>query len=410
VRKWYAIAVVGLLGVAACEPNTPPSPHGGSTPVTLAPVDPVVATVDGVDLTLSQLQKPLIEGYGLNVLLELVQLDLAQKKAANMHITISQQDVDEETRLTLVQFKKSVRQYTDSGKPTTQTSDDEAMSAEEAQQMLDNALGQEKLTRVDFNIAMRTNAYLRKIVAPTVLQGLTEDNIRLFFNMQYGEKAVVRAIVTRNLVDAQAALNEIRAGRDFGEVATRRTIWAKYARTGGELPPFTRQSQNSEIPSEVVQLTFALKKGQVSDPLQLDNMVWIIKLDDLLPPAHAKFEDYRNDMRTELAVNLTQRAMKLERQALGRAALDGLQIKDPVMDEQYRTIKESQLGKMRDAEQIRRQMDQQRPPATQPTSDPSTTQPWVAPIPAGTEPPATMPASAPATTPATAPATAPAAQ
>jgi len=312
-----------------------------------------------------------------------------------------------------VQFRKSLRQYAESGKPTTQSSEDDSMSAEEAQKMLDNALAQEKLTRVDFNLAMRTNAYLRKIVAPAVQRGLTEDNIRLFFNMQYGEKAVARAIVTRNLVDAQAALNEIKAGRDFADVAVRRSIWVKYAQAGGLLPPFTRETQSSEIPSEVIQLTFALQKGRVSDPLQLETGVWIVKLENLLPPAHAKFEDYRNDMRDALAVNLTQQWMKTERQVLGRAALDGLQIKDSVLNEQFQKQLRQTQGQMHDAGQIRRQMDQQRHPATEPSSQ-STTQPWIAPIPTvhreATEPAtapasATLPASAPATPATTAPLT-----
>ena len=92
------------------EPVTiaPAESAANSTQALAASADEPVATVGGISITRAQLQQPLIEAYGLNILLNLVQLELAKAQAQRAGITVSDQDIHAERDLTLGKMFKKI--------------------------------------------------------------------------------------------------------------------------------------------------------------------------------------------------------------------------------------------------------------------------------------------------------------
>ena len=72
-------------------------PQPAAAPTT----SPVVAQVGGARVTLDQLQRPLIQGYGLNILLNLVQLEVAKENAAKAGVKVTSEDVAREIETTI---------------------------------------------------------------------------------------------------------------------------------------------------------------------------------------------------------------------------------------------------------------------------------------------------------------------
>src|ERR1051325_5337920 len=57
----------------------------------------VIATVGDATITRQQLEKPLMEAYGLNILAKVAQLELARVEARSMGLNITDEDVKAET-------------------------------------------------------------------------------------------------------------------------------------------------------------------------------------------------------------------------------------------------------------------------------------------------------------------------
>ena len=112
------LCLVALLALAGCSGNAP-SPGGGTgnlahpdiltgspTPnpppeqsKALRPAPPgIVARIAGQDITWDMLQKPLVDAYGLQITLHLVQLEMAKQKAREKGATVTPEDIAEERR------------------------------------------------------------------------------------------------------------------------------------------------------------------------------------------------------------------------------------------------------------------------------------------------------------------------
>ena len=388
VRRWILAIFVGLLALQGCQSDS--SSPAPAAPVA-APANPIsesdtVATVRGDVITRRDLEPVLIEGYGLDVLLRLVQLDLVEQEAANLHISVTPDDVANERSLTISDLKRATEELSGNGQPTSQP--DEEFTPDQENQLLNQLLEQQHVSKPEFDLIMRTNAYLRKIAEPLVESKLTEDAIRKQFNMMYGEKVLVRCIVCDDLNGATQVRRDLAAGKSFEEVARLRSVDPQMAVTGGELPPFTYQDSN--YPPEIRQVAFDLKKGEVSDAVQLGQHIYILKLIDRIPPAYAKFEDYHDAVKKVLIEANIKQVMKTLRDRLAQMALDSLHIRDPILQQQWQDKIQRKNGEIHDADQIRQELDKQHERSAIPGSQGSDQT-----LPAQAAPPATMPDTAP---------------
>jgi parvulin-like peptidyl-prolyl isomerase len=354
----------------AASSNLPQNPAAGSA-------DEVIATVQGDVITRKDLEPVLIEGYGLNALLALVQLDMVQQEAARRHVAVTPDDVANERVITMDNLRRATEQIESNGQPTTQPQN---LSPEQENQLLDQLLQQQHVSRAEFDVILKVNAYLRKIAEPKVNANLTEEAIRRQFNAMYGEKVVAHYIRCNNMSEVADVRRDLAAGKSFEDVARARSLDRYTAASGGELPPFTLF--DNRFPPEFKQVVFNLKVGEVSDAVQIGKFIYIAKLIDIIPPAHARFEDYRDVVKKELYDNTVQAAMKAMRDDLANRALGSLRIRNPVLAKQWADRIESQNGQIRDENQIRQELDKQhaaaqsgpitpaRPPATRPAAAP----------------------------------------
>jgi parvulin-like peptidyl-prolyl isomerase len=375
-------------------PTTEPIAGGGE----------VVATVDGNTITMAQLSRPLLEAYGLNVLLNLVQLDLAKQQAAKAGLIVSPEDIQKE-------YDQTVQKLFSETQSKTKTELDEAEAKNDTQrvatlradlkreneQLLDQFLTQQRISRPEFMLVVEANAYLRKIAAGQ-MPTLTEQNLQEGWRARYGEKVVVRHIQLANLQEVAAAKAKLAAGEPFEKVAREMSRNARTRAVGGELPAFTMN--NTNVPEEFKRVAFGLKVGEVSDPVQAEGSYHLLQLVQRIAPKAVKFEDVKEAVRQELTDRWVQNRVNELRAQLGRIALEQMQIKNPVLRKQFEDRLAERNGAIKDREQIKREIERTREqheaatraiggvdahllPATGPTTAP-------APAPAGA---ATAPAS-----------------
>jgi foldase protein PrsA len=390
--------LVGSMLVAGCtpdqpKPNSPPAPvaqnaHESATvqPVTLATdsssasaKDEIVATVNNQPLTLRQLESPLIEGYGLNVLLNLAQLELARQEAAKQNITLSAEDFAAERDLTLGKMFKDA-------------------SKEEHPWLLEQFLQTQRVSRPEFELVLQTNAYLRKIAEPKVLQQVGEAQLQEAFNSLYGETIQVRHIECANLQEIAEAKRRLAAGEKFDDIARSMSRNARTGPMGGELPPFSIAAAG--YPKTFKEAAFELKKeGDVSEAVAVNNTYHLIKLEKRIPPRAVKFEDVKDSVREEVTDRLMQATIATMRQALASQTQAQLKIMDPVLKKQYDARVNDADKQIRDKQAAMKQLDRERErmnaefnASTQATTLPAapSSQPARAPVPA----PATAPAGA----------------
>lgn len=365
----------------AAQRKQPPS-AAVSAPV---PSDEVVATVRGDPIMLKQIEGPLLEAYGMNILLAEVQLDLAQQDAQRAGITVTDQDVADETTKTLIAFKKATDQAGASTEPSTQPSDD-TLEAAERDQLLNTLLTSQHLSRVEFDLVMRCNANLRKLVTPQARAILTDDNIHEHFNALYGEKARVRYIRLPDMLAVSKVEEDLKAGRTFEDEMKLHAYDAIGWPTMGEPLPFTRKDIN--YPTEFKEVSFSLKPGEVSDPVQIKDSIFLVQLVELIPPQYANFDEYKDWVRQDLYDSAVQADMKQYLQNLGQIALKTMEIKDPILRRQWDQ-------RLQNADNLREQLQKEsqtgttRPDSSDPTPSPT----GAAPSPAA-PPPATAGAAA----------------
>ncbi|MGC4032505.1 MAG: peptidylprolyl isomerase [Tepidisphaeraceae bacterium] len=302
------LAAAGLL--AGCTPpkgdptpgpvvTPPPSVEnhtGGKTTVmpSTMPADPVIATVGTTRITHSELSKPLFEAYGFNMLMLVIQRDMARDLAAQQNIKVTPEDIKWEYNWTVEKMFPNLN-------PT-----------DDREKLLDQFLAQPKpkdqtTTRTELGIIIETNAYLRKVVEPKISTNVTDEMLQKQFDESYGAQVQVRHIVTDNPQDAAAVQRRLAAGEDFATVARQVSRDPQTRRLGGELPPFT--INNTRFPENFRRVAFDLKPGQVSDPVQAAGGYHLIKLEKRIAPKAVKFEDVKQSVREDYIAGTVQQAV-----------------------------------------------------------------------------------------------------
>lgn len=300
--------------------------------------DQVIARLNGRPITLAQLQKPLLEGHGLNVLLNLVQLEMARQRVAAAGLTVSDQDVEQERQLTLSKLFQEA-------------------DKSEYDQLFEQFLQQQHITKTEFDLVIQTNACLRKLAEPLVKDKITEASLQEAFRQLYGETVQVRHIQLANMQEVLEAKRRLASGEPFEKVAREMSRNARTAELGGELPPFSRQAA---YPQAMKDTAFSLKEGEVSDAVMFEGAYHLIKLERRIAPKAVKFEDVKDGLRQDLHERLVQATMKQLRTEISADAIRGLAIDDPMLKEQYEDKLRRRDQQIRDRQQILQQLEKER--------------------------------------------------
>ena len=395
------------LTVAPPVRNTAPpavAPPAAALPAT--PDNRIVARVNGEPVTLRELTEPLLASRGLALLLNIAQLDLARQDARAAHVTVTSDDIRREQSLTLDKMFHDVLQKDQEKLAEAEFKKDVARTAAlrdqiraDQERLLLQYLEREHYSRVEYDIIIEYNAYLRK-AAELQLQGkITDEMVEKQFGLEYGETARCRVIQLNNMREVQEAQRRLAAKEDFAEVAksmSRNTITAPL---GGEMQPFSLQAQG--YPEEFRQLAFSLQPGQVSDPLNLKGSWYLIKLEQKLAPKAVKFAAVKDGLRATMFENLTEEVMKQLRANLAQQVFQRLAIEDPMLARQFDDLKAKQEGAVKGREKINEQWRKEREAAAAAAATQQS-------APSEALGPTTAPASAPAPTAAPAAPAAPA--
>jgi len=346
LKRLIGVAAMGFWVSAGCT-RTPVEalgqpvevPHVMPLNVADLPAGQVVATVNGQNVTLADIQKPLLEGYGLKILMFQAQLTLARQEAVKQKVTYTKEDVAAELERT---FKIGFKDADKADYPA----------------LLEQLLGRTGLSRGEFDMVIETNTILRKIAAPQLKDRITEENLREAYNARFGQTVIIRHIECANTQEAMRAKNRIAAGEKFEEVARSMSHNTRTAPLGGELPVFSRTTEKwlgelGPIPQSFRGWAFSAKEGEISDPIPGEGSYHILKLEKKIEPKVVKFEDYKEALRAELHERLMEQGVNALRQQLAGLALNKMVIEDPVLRAQFEAKMAEQKKQQKNATDAR---------------------------------------------------------
>jgi parvulin-like peptidyl-prolyl isomerase len=276
--------------------------------------DQVIARLAGEPITMGQIMPILVKGYGLNVLLNYVQLAYTKQEAERQHVVVTPEQIKGEVEYTLAN-----QLFRDADKA-------------DYPRLLDQLLEQRHISRGEFDLVMETNAYLRQMATPLVKDKVTDEVLQQAFREIYGETVQVRHIELSGMEEVGEAQRRLAAGEPFEKVAREMSKNGHTAPLGGEIAPFSR---SADYPQVFKDMAFNLKEGEVSTPINVEGSYQIIKLEKRIPPKAVKFEDVKESLREDILDRLVTAAMQQLRVQVANDARNALRVIDPVLKDQY---------------------------------------------------------------------------
>ncbi|HEY3442920.1 MAG TPA: peptidylprolyl isomerase [Paludibaculum sp.] len=88
---------------------------------------------------------------------------------------------------------------------------------------------------------------------------------------------------------AAQVVAQARAGKDFGALAQQYSDDSESKAKGGDFPPI--KPTDTALPPEMKTVIFALKPGQVSDPVRQAGGFWIFRMGEFVTPAYDEVRD-----------------------------------------------------------------------------------------------------------------------
>ncbi len=326
-----------------------------------------VATVADVRVTLSEEDYDdfLRETRGLDAALQLMQRELAREQAKQLGLTLTDEDMQNERNRTLAQA------FGDQVPP------------DQYEQAMTQLLARQGISRAEFDVTIETNALLRKGAGPTVDRGLTDEMLRAEFGRRYGERASIRVISVPTLREAAEVRQRLDAGEAFETLARELNSDPVLSSQAGKIEPFTRESS---VPLPLKQAMFNLKPGDVSDAVQSEGAFVVAKLEEILPPTAVEYDNVKDELREQITVELADQIMVRMRQTYAQLlSREGvLDLRDEVLARQFADRLALLRPQPTETDELRDQMERQRPttepapstrsglmpttaPATQPT-------------------------------------------
>jgi len=275
---------------------------------------PPIAIVDGRPIGRNRVMDLLLRSHGAGVLEQLVGLELVEQAAAKKGLTVTESDVDFE-------FDLALRRLSDPLSFSTTAPFDRTA----AEGLIDSVLAERNISREEFLVTLRRNAYLRKIVQSG--QVITEDQLRTEFRRRFGERVSVRHIQLGSAAEAGRVQDRLAAGEDFADLASRYSANTSSARKQGMLDPFS--ADDEEIPAALRQAAFALQPGQVSNVVRVGEWYHLLKLNRVLPSEPCDFDQVRGELERDVRNRVSEAAMRELYEKLFQQA--NIDVRDPAV-------------------------------------------------------------------------------
>lgn len=173
------------------------------------------------------------------------------------------------------------------------------------------------LGRLRMNRLLRRNASLRALVAGDI--AISEEAVVRTHQILHGPTRRARLIVVPSLADAQAAINRVRDGEFFGDVAVTMSTDASASR-GGLLAPISRADPT--YPEVMREALWAIDPGEVSPAILLDQQYAVLMLLAEVDGDGIALEEDRVELERQVRLNQERLLMDLKaRQLLTEASV-----------------------------------------------------------------------------------------
>ncbi len=293
-----------------------------------APLAPVHATrdadaiakVNGRSISRARLFDLLVRSRGAEVLEQLAAYESAAALATEKGLTISPEDVGYERRLAAERIWNPLAPF------TSAPLDDAA-----AEQLVQTVLAEKRISTAEFDLILRRNAYLRKIVEHG--ETFSEAQYADEFQRAYGERVRVRHIQLATPAAVARVQERLNAGEAFETLARTHSANRASAQDGGLLEPFARNED--QLPEVFRQASFALKPGDVSGAVRAGEWYHLIRVESHIPPQRRELGGVRDTLTERLRRRLGEAAMFTLYERLLREAT--IEVFDPGLREAYLT-------------------------------------------------------------------------
>ena len=172
-------------------------------------------------------------------------------------------------------------------------------------------LKRSNLTYDEFRRELRNDLLMQKLYDKEIRTDLTDEDLRNYYEknkykFKVPEKIKIRLIYVRNnptdpkgrekaLKRAQEALEKIKGGKDFADIA------AKYSNAmsrikGGDMG-FIHKGMLDE---PIEKVAYSLKKGEMSDIVETPKGFYIVKLEEISPSVQLDFDQVKERLKKEL--------------------------------------------------------------------------------------------------------------
>lgn len=271
---WAVVVLLLLVGsLQAADPAVPASPAGSGMNES-----DVLAYVNGQPIPMKDIYELLLRSHGLEMAQQLVASELVNQAAAKQGVTVSDAETAAESEATVQ------RMFPDVKEPS------------QRMKLLEQLLERRNVTSQQWMLAMRRNVVQRKLAEPTVQ--VTEEDLRAEFAERYGRKVVVRIIETASAEEMQRVVTELGNGASFVAMV-RKYSKNPSAAMGGMLPPIGKKAMG--LPPALRDAALALDKpDELSKPIQVSTAFYLMKLEKVMEPTAARYEDVREKMSAEV--------------------------------------------------------------------------------------------------------------
>lgn len=273
-----------------------------------------IATVNGQGIHRARMVDLLIESHGVGILDQLIGLETAKMRAASAGIHIDQEDIDRE-------YTRMLRSLTDPLAVVTAGPLDRAS----AERLLDAVLRRRNLSRIEFDLVVRRNTFLRKVVESEI--ELTDAALHQEYERLHGSRVEIRHIQMATLREVQRVKALLASGEEFSKIAKTHSANKLSAESGGTLEPFS--SADQRVPPLLRQTAFSLAPGERSDAIRVGEWYHIIQVERFFPAKQKSFESVRAELRESLRDRMSQSAIFVLFEKLFRGAR--IEIHDPAL-------------------------------------------------------------------------------
>lgn len=309
-------------------------PAGSPTTAAAVPVESTLATVNGEPISRSAVVDALMGSHGLDMLEKFIVTAALRQKADALGIRISDADVQAEYDDALRRIAAPLDAFGPTGpQPARGGAAPGAplpgFDKAAAEKVLEDFLTAKNISRSEFSMRMRQNAYLRAIAEREVK--VADNQLADEYKRAYGEKVQVRCIQVSSPEAAKRVAAALEAGKDFELVARQMGENRVVAARGGLLPPFTRFD---DVPKLLRDAAFALQPGQVSAMIRENNLFFFLRMEKRFPPSDVGMGNVKDDLRARIKDRLVRERMDTLAGELFRAA--AVEINDPGLRDGFR--------------------------------------------------------------------------